>query len=106
MTEPEKHSMAGWGKRVADFDEPRTQEEAAFTAQIIMADRLLEILTTLQNIQTRLFRLESWLEEYMPGYRFSSAYKAEPGDTPSPGPQPGPRPAESYPRALRGVKIT
>lgn len=97
----ERHSMSGWGKRIADFDEPRTMEEAAFTAQMLASDRLMEIQTLLVNLERRMFRLESWLETSMPGYRQSPAYRAEPGDNPNPGTA-----AQIYAQAIRGVRIS
>ena len=102
MNRDEQHGMPGWGKRIADFDEPRTMPEAAFTAQMMAADRLLEVVTLLQTLEARLSRIESWMEMTLPGYQQSPAYQKTPGNHPS---ADGQRPVAFRP-ALRGVRVT
>lgn len=69
--EPERHSMKGWGARFADWNEPRTLEEAQTMATLAIADRLLECSTSLEDLKLRLARIELWLETNVPSYRQS-----------------------------------
>ena len=77
----ERHSMKGWGLRYGDLAEPRSRDEAHFTAVLAQTDLLREILTSLQDIQLRMTRIEVWIEENAPGYTRTSAYQqARPSD--------------------------
>lgn len=90
-SEPERHSMKGWGARFSDWDEPRSLEEAAVMAQLATADRMLDCMTKLEDIMLRLARLERFMHEFVPGYREAN--------------QPGPRPDVPTFQAIAGVKV-
>jgi 5'(3')-deoxyribonucleotidase len=69
--------MFGWGKILgADLNEPKTREEATLLALLSCADRLNEVVTVINTIQDRLHRLETYVEENVPGYTLTSAYRA------------------------------
>jgi hypothetical protein len=64
-----------WGRFLADQDgEPRTIEEAQLTVLMAIADQNTKLLAAFQDIQNRLYRIESWLEDYGPGYTQTAAY--------------------------------
>lgn len=86
----ERHTMKGWGARLSPEDTPQTLEEAQTTALIVCSDRLLHILTALENLQDRMARLEIWISETSPSYR-SSRERTEHNQT--------------YVRAIKGVSI-
>lgn len=76
MSKDERHSAKGWGRKLAiDPDEPMTREDAALLMQMTIADRLLELLTVMQTVGDRLHRLEAYVEEHVPGYTETSAYR-------------------------------
>jgi hypothetical protein len=80
--EPERHGMKGWGMRLgADMQEPKTMEEAQLLATMTINDKLYELVTILQDLQARMTRLEVFVEETIPAYSRTSAYRTPyPGD--------------------------
>ena len=93
----ETHTMKGWGLKYADLTEPRTLEEAQATGILMSADRLLDIMTALQDISTRLAHFERFMHEYIPGY-------AEANQQPPPSPPSSPDGTVPI-KAIRGVRI-
>ena len=65
----EKRTIHNWAARLSAKDEPLTLAEAQTLAQIGTADRLLELLTALQDIQMRLTRLERYVAAKAPDYQ-------------------------------------
>lgn len=81
--EPERHTMKGWGMKFADWNEPRTLEEAQATAQLATTDRMLECMTHLEDIMLRLARLERFLHDYVPGYKEANQPPGQQQDVPA-----------------------
>lgn len=78
-TREEQHGMKGWGRILgADLDSPRSREDAMLTAMMSTNDQLYEIKHIFLDIQARLTRIETYLEEAVPGYAQSSAYQQNP----------------------------
>jgi len=71
MGSGERLTMKGWGQKLSAEDVPQTLEEAQLTAMIVTSDRLLQIMTTLENLQDRIARLELWIAETSPSYQRS-----------------------------------
>lgn len=65
---PDNRSMRGWGRYLGDLDQPQTLPEAQLHATMAVADRLLELVTMISDIQMRLARIEMWIEQKDPGY--------------------------------------
>jgi hypothetical protein len=79
VSEPERHSIKGWGKKLSlEAEESMTREDALLLATMSAADRLTELLTVMQTIGDRLHRLEVYVEENVPGYTYTSAYRPSP----------------------------
>lgn len=68
----EKRTIKNWAARLSAPDEPLTLAEAQTLASISCADRLLECLTALQDLQMRLTRLELFVAAIAPDYEKSS----------------------------------
>lgn len=64
----DRRTIKGWAARLSVADEQLTLEEAQALASIAQADRLLEIRDVLQDIQSRLSRMELWMAATIPGY--------------------------------------
>ena len=64
----ERRPIKSWGSRLGGEGEPLTLEEASLLAALSQADRLLECVTALQDIQMRLTRLELFVSAVAPGY--------------------------------------
>lgn len=64
----ERRPIRSWASRLGGDGEPLTLAEAGLLAQIAAADRLLECLTALQDMQMRLHRIELFLAANVPGY--------------------------------------
>ena len=67
MTE-DRRTIKNWAARLSAEDEPLTLEEARTLAQIATTDRLLEVLTALQDLRNRLTRLEVFIDQTVPAY--------------------------------------
>lgn len=68
MSDGDRRTIKNWAARLSAPDEPLTLEETRTLAAISTADRQLECLIALQNIQARLTRLELWAVANIPGY--------------------------------------
>jgi hypothetical protein len=64
----ETHTIKGWGARLSLDGEALTLEEARTYAAMSTADRTLEMLTKLTDIQMRLQRLETFVALVFPKY--------------------------------------
>lgn len=64
----ERRPIKAWASRLGGEGEPLTLAEAQLLASIAMADRLLEIRDSLQDVQCRLTRIEMFLAATVPGY--------------------------------------
>lgn len=64
----ERRTIKSWAHRLSSPDEPLTREEAQLLATIAGTDRLLELVTAMQDIQMRLCRLEAYIAPRVPGY--------------------------------------
>lgn len=62
----DKHLIHKWAKLLQD--EPVTMEEAQLFTLISANDRLTEMLGALQDMQSRLTRLELYLAAHLPDY--------------------------------------
>jgi hypothetical protein len=64
----DRRTIKNWAARLSAPDEQLTLEEARTLAAIAATDRLLEMLTSLQDIQMRLTRIELFVAATIPGY--------------------------------------
>lgn len=64
----DRRTIKNWASRLSAPDESLTLEEARTLAAIAGADRQLEVRDILQDIQSRLTRMELYLAENVPGY--------------------------------------
>lgn len=83
--EGERHTTKTWGRHLSDMDgTPLTLQEVQTQATMAIADKLCEIAVILENMQSRLYRMESWMEENFPGYRDTRAYHPNTGENEGP----------------------
>lgn len=64
----QKRTLHGWGAALSIKDEPLTLAEAQALASLMAADRLMECLAALQNVEARLTRLELYVRSRDPEY--------------------------------------
>jgi hypothetical protein len=64
----ERRTAKNWGARLSMPDEPLSLDEMRTYAAMSTADRTLEMLTKLTDLQMRLQRIEMYLEDALPGY--------------------------------------
>lgn len=73
----DRRTVKDWAAELSAADEPLSLDEVQALAAIAQSDRLLELLTAVQDVQIRLTRLELYLLATAPGYDRTTRELAE-----------------------------